>query len=458
MRGGYPSRLLPVTRQGLVALLFTLLALVFGGGGSPTAAAEIIVQLGFAGAFLAWVIWARGPTDVSRVTKPVLVMAAIPLVIALAQLVPLPPALWQGLPGRGFAERSLGVIGEANSWRPLSLLPSATLAAALAIIPASGLAVAVAMLGLRDRRAVLLGIGVAGIAGAILGAAQIAGGGDEFYFYELSHRGWATGFFANRNTAADFYLVASLALGAWAATDTMQEAMRSTGRVAMLSGQAVLLAAVIFTGSRAGIALLPIAGLAHAVMLAQGGLRTAVRPVVVSALVLIAAVVLVPMSASLFPRINSVAERFAFTGDFRTELWSDTGYAIARFWPAGSGLGTFVTAFLPVERLEVVDATYPNRAHNDYLEFVLETGFVAIPALVAVLVAFVMIVWRARRQQLVPRPFIVFSCASLAIVALHSVVDYPLRTMALASLCAVSAALCAPRFRTGAANETGSQE
>ena len=69
-------------------------------------------------------------------------------------------------------------------------------------------------------------------------------------------------------------------------------------------------------------------------------------------------------------RIGAVLARF----DARFDLWQDTLTAIENFWPVGSGLGSFSRAFLPFERFAVIDETFPNRAHNDYLEFLLETG------------------------------------------------------------------------------------
>ena len=63
-------------------------------------------------------------------------------------------------------------------------------------------------------------------------------------------------------------------------------------------------------------------------------------------------------------------------GDTRFDLWQDTLTAIGNFWPVGSGLGSFSRAILPSERFAVIDETFPNRAHNDYLEFLLEAGLV----------------------------------------------------------------------------------
>ncbi|MCR5858291.1 hypothetical protein [Mesorhizobium sp. J428] len=70
---------------------------------------------------------------------------------------------------------------------------------------------------------------------------------------------------------------------------------------------------------------------------------------------------------------------------------------------------------------------YINHAHNDFLEIILEGGLAAAALLVAYAVA-LSIRWiyvgRAALQRLV--------ILSIAFIALHSMVDYPLRTMAVA--------------------------
>ena len=48
-----------VSRRGLIVACFTACAMVFGGGGSPSPMAEIIVQSGFVAAVLGWVWWAQ---------------------------------------------------------------------------------------------------------------------------------------------------------------------------------------------------------------------------------------------------------------------------------------------------------------------------------------------------------------------------------------------------------------
>ncbi len=250
---------LPETRRGMVVGTYLAAALVFGGGGSPSAAAEIIVQLVFALCAIAWLWWARAADDhPPKIARPLVWLGAMMIVLPIVQVIPLPPGLWQALPGRGLASDALAVIGARDGWRPMSVAPYMTLAAILAIVPAVGAMLAAATLTGRDRRFVLLLVAMVGIAGAALGVLQMASGPGEFRLYEVSHDVWLTAFHASRNSAADALLIGSLALTAWfASTAGRRPVLRSdVGIVAVL--QIFLIVALALTGSRAGIALLPL--------------------------------------------------------------------------------------------------------------------------------------------------------------------------------------------------------
>lgn len=146
------------------------------------------------------------------------------------------------------------MIGAEDSWRPLSISPPLTLAALLVLVPAVGTTWAVSTLSRRDRRFLLLVIAVVGLCGALLGAVQLVGGPDAFRLYEKSNRGWLTAFHANRNAAADVLLIASLALGAWFASQRDESRRKRISPIIVIT-QIVLLIAVLLTRSRAGIAI-----------------------------------------------------------------------------------------------------------------------------------------------------------------------------------------------------------
>lgn len=108
----------------------------------------------------------------------------------------------------------------------------------------------------------------------------------------------------------------------------------------------------------------------------------------------------------------------------RVEIFQATWLAIIAHWPQGSGLGSFVEVYPLFEPTANIVAQYTNHAHNDFLELLLEGGvFMAIILVLYGVILAKSIHVRGLKQA-----------ALLAIIALlaHSVVDYPLRTMAIA--------------------------
>ena len=374
---------LPETRRGLLVAAFVAVALILGGGGTPSAIAEIIVQLAFAVAVILWVWWARDSrAEARRIPRSLTLLAGVIVVLPILQLIPLPPSLWQSFPGRDLVADALAQVDEAQGWRPLSVAPFATLAALLAMLPAAGTMLAVSTLHRRDQRFLIALIATLSVAGAALGVVQMASGPGAFRLYEISHDYWLTAFYANRNAAVDFLLVGMMALTVWlAGVAGRRPLVRSdTGIFAIL--QAFLLLAVVLTGSRAGIALLPLVFLTQFAILRVAGVARKLSNgmAVVGGLAALVAAGALAFSGNA--RIGSVLARFDASGETRFDLWQDTLTAIGNFWPVGSGLGSFSRAFLPSERFAIIDETFPNRAHNDYLEFLLEAGLFGAVVLV----------------------------------------------------------------------------
>lgn len=427
-----------VTRRGAIACTYVALAMVLGGGGTPAPKAEIAVQMAFALAAFAW-FWAGPPRTHQHGNEPVprslVILGAAVLALPLVQVVPLPPFVWQALLGREIQLRALALVNEEHSWRPLSIAPTTTLASFLAIVPAVGAMWATASLTMQDRRAVLLIIGSVTLIGAMLGAVQVTVGPEAFRLYEKVHSGWLTGFFANRNAAADGMLVGALAIAAWTASG--QQRARSRSWFAA-GGLAFLALATLLTGSRAGLALMLPVGLACCWLLYSSFERARSRRSAIIGL----GVAVVTAGFVFHPRIAGVVDRFDGVADPRLALWQDTLIALQAWFPAGAGVGTFVEAFLPFEDASRLDALFPNRAHNDYLEFAIEAGAAAPVLLISGAVILGMLAFgswqRAGRRG---RAHLVFALGTLLVMMLHSAIDYPLRNMALACLAGVAAGM-----------------
>ena len=143
-------------------------------------------------------------------------------------------------------------------------------------------------------------------------------------------------------------------------------------------------------------------------------------------------------------------------GDLRWPLASATLKAARANLPFGTGFGTFVPVYQTVEPRTLLMETYVNRAHDDWLEMVLEGGALSIFGMVVFLVWFAHSSWRAWRPggwgtEPLSAGWARAGSIVGALLMLHSVVDYPLRTSALMVVFALSCALMIPPKRLSAA-------
>lgn len=98
--------------------------------------------------------------------------------------------------------------------------------------------------------------------------------------------------------------------------------------------------------------------------------------------------------------------------------------AIRNNWLLGSGLGSFVTTYPIYEAREAITNTYVNHAHNDWLEIALELG---LAGALLIFFFFFLVLRNAGRTSFSEAAFL-----SILAIAVHSLVDYPLRTMGIA--------------------------
>ena len=229
-------------------------------------------------ALLAGLAW-RPPRAEPSLSWPLRIFLALLVLLPLAQLLPVPLALWASLPGRAFyadALQQADVSGTGFEWRAIALIPTTTESAVLALLPP--LAAFVTALTLRSRTLLKLVWVFLGIATAqtLLGLIQYGDGVDSPFRFGVALSGpSATGTYVNRNHLAGLLEMAlPLALGLLAVA-VGQGPRRHVSRrqqgwrrgLAFLSAarfnQALLFGAValaillglIFTRSRTGVML-----------------------------------------------------------------------------------------------------------------------------------------------------------------------------------------------------------
>ncbi|MEO0031026.1 MAG: hypothetical protein RIS94_784 [Pseudomonadota bacterium] len=423
-----------------ITILLLIAGIVLGGGGTSNPLTEVMLQLVALALVAAWAfapgVAPRNPSG--WVTTLGLLVLAVPA----AQLVPLPPQLWHMLPGREVEIASLTLIGRENAWMPWTVAPALTLAVLLAMIPGLIMMWFVASLDEPAKDRLLLAVAGMALASVVLGTLQLAApSGRTPTFYDYVHQGFVIGFQANKNAEVDLLLIGLLALAAHYARP-QPRARKQALALAYAAAALVLLAGAILTGSRAGILLVPAAVVLALFTLPPKGLaarRTMIAVVAVAFLAIGTAWMLRDNAV-----LGRVALRFATDRDFRSELWTDTIFAIGQYWPFGGGMGTFTQLMTPVERLEVLDVTLPSRAHNDYLELLLESGIFGPLVIVAIIGCVGLMLRRSSQYGTLPRPHKLFALAAFFVIAAHSLVDYPMRSMSLAILAGMAAGLVVP--------------
>ena len=432
------------SNEGLLAGLFLTLALALGGGGSPAPLNELVLELLAAAIAVVWLLTPWGEPDWSRVPTAAWLIAGLVAGVPLLQLIPLPPFIWHALPGRELERGSLALIGAQDSWRAWSLAPSRTLSALLSLGPPLLLLLMTSALGPRGRITLVRIIAMMALATLVLGALQLStGDASPAHFYGITTP-MLVGFQANHNSTADLLLIA-LMTGPILLRDLVERRIvaGNTGLLLGIAGATIALLAfgVLLTASRMGILLLPIPLLASLWIL-RPWIKVSWSTLAIGLGGALSVAVLSFLLARNNPVVATIIARFDFGQELRPQLWRDGLYVAQKYFPFGVGMGNFVPALIADERLEVVWPSLPNRAHNDFLELACEAGMLGIGALSAISIILAKAMWRTLRAR--PGQSItlaIFAGAGLAVLALHSLVDYPFRSMALACLGAVCAGL-----------------
>jgi len=448
------------SRQSILAVLLIAVAIMIGGGGSPAPLPELALQLIILAGLAVWA--AIGPAPLPQADRQAWLIAGLCAALPAVQLIPLPPALWQSLPGRESERAALALVGADATWRPWSVAPARTLASLLAILAPAVMLVITASLSRSGRAMMVAAIAGMGVLTLLVGAAQMSGGDGSALRFYLPDMSYLAGFQANHNSTADVLLIAMVMFAA-AVKDWQPRRHRgmphvgplasSTYRLGVAVAANILFSIGVFlTASRAGVFLLPLAWAAVAIIL-RGWLRFSRRTWALLCAAAIGSAVMVAIALVTSGVAASVLSRYSFASEFRPQLWRDALYAIGQYFPWGSGVGTFVPVFIAAERLEVVDPSVPNRAHNDFLELTLEGGVIGAVILAIIGSLLLRRVWASLRQPpAASLPQVQAGAAALVILAMHSQVDYPLRSMSLACIAAVAAGLLMPANRAAASN------
>lgn len=443
------------------------MAIVFFTGGSSRDDVQSLV-------FLRPLAILFGAYALTRMDREAWKGRTFPLFIALAlaglmvlQLIPLPPQIWTALSGRQIFADIADLAGIAQPWRPLTLSPSRTLNSLFSLaIPITAMMLYLNLDGPRRKQAVAVLITLAGIS-LLWAAFQLTGSArGPLYLYNITNNGAAVGLFANRNHQAVLLAATIVTLGWYAASHAMNARLASLKFYSSIAAIFVIVPLIFITGSRAGLILMAPA-LVIAIILVYFGRYTiesqpsskshrsrnkrfASRQIILFssiALVIIMAALSIYFSRSLaFDRLFGRGE----VEELRGQLVPILTKMMGDYFPWGSGFGSFEYVYRIYEPQELLHPTYLNQAHNDWLQFPIEGG------LLAVLIAAAALIWGGKQIVILVKNwtysrYTKYSAVMAAMVMLlflaGSVIDYPLRVPSLIALFAVMACIFGDNMR-----------
>lgn len=421
--------------------LFVIILALLGGSSRPDPLQNAVLRP-IAALLLIPALYHLRAADFAQ-AKALLALGGVLLVWMIVQLVPLPPTLWQALPGRDIVAGLDRLAGIDGIWRPISLAPFRGFNALLAMI----VPVVAALLMLSARlqtQAILLAITAMGALNAAFGILQVIGGvRSSFYLFALTNRGAPVGIFANENHAAVFAGIVLLII-ARLAGGGRSGGLPTWARLALAPLYVLILLAVLISGSRAGLG-------AAALAVAAGGLimwtdlrarepaspagrgasqrpqryRTALVAGGGAAACLVAAAFILLGRA---PAASDLLASSATIDDLRWSLLPVLGAVMRDHWLAGTGFGAFDAVYRLYEPTALLLPLYVNQAHNDWAQLVIEGGLPAAACALGLIGWLAATIMRIARDKRSSRALVIFWITVLIIIMAASAVDYPLRT------------------------------
>lgn len=456
----------PIVRPALVTLIVTTFLL---GGASRADVASLVVLRPLSAVLFVVALFVAFRAAWKRQWQPVALAAAVVLLAGL-HLVPLPPSLWTSLPGREVIVGAFSAIGKPVPWLPLSMAPLATWNALFALLgPVAALLFALALPD-RDQPRLLKIILALGVFSGFIGLLQIIGPmNGSLYFYRITNYGTAVGLFSNRNHQAIFLATLFPLLAAFAAIAEGQKKRVRLQRFFAIATGAFLIPLLLVTGSRAGL-ILGVVGLLSCFWIYRpatfprmgkpdDGSRRRLLFLLAGGAMLLVLTTLLAARASSFQRLVEMDA----AQDMRFRAFPVIWDLVLRYFPLGSGIGSFPEVYNIYEPRALLTSSYLNHAHNDLLEMAMVGGLPAILLILAAALMAMAAAWRLARTKLsadnstldardratlLGRAGIV----GLLILTIGSVADYPLRAPSLAVILTIYVAFVVSGWQAGAAD------
>ncbi|MCV3210537.1 O-antigen ligase family protein [Mesorhizobium sp. YC-39] len=341
-----------------------------------------------------------------RAPKSVVWLLVFAVALVILQIVPLPASMFNGLrPELLLADSSL--VGESR-FRFVSLGVGRTIECLLYLVAVAAFFLSVLRLRTEQVQALLpfffMGVICNGLAGAIQYSLS-----DDIAIKGLLPFTINAGLFANRNHFAALLFVSI--------PFVVYHGLFRGNLLSGLLGLVTILLLLLAAGSRAGVAI----GLA---ITALSVVFLSARSRVSGWSILLIFIGLSVYTIGAWTKIDVDAIDPAFG---RGEFARTTIDGIKENWATGVGFGNFQKAYQIYEKEGMIFKQFVNHAHNEYLEIAFEGGILAVLLMAFYFVLLLVSFARIRRDPLQKAAFL-----SVSFLLIHSLVDYPLRTAALA--------------------------
>lgn len=430
-----------LARCSVVSLGVLLLAAWLLGGATQdrTWHDEAVQLLALPVLLLAWVVLLRTPPR-TRLARTAVAVALAGFALVALQLLPLPFGLGVLSAPRQALVADLaraGVAHEATRW---SLAPYATEESLWRMLPALAGFFGGLILARQQRRGFLLAIIALTLANAVLAFQQVGLPEDSplRLYPSLGSRSAFSGIFVNRNHFATALIVA-MALAVALAVDSWRRRMPGDARnrlrtLALAAAAALCLFAAPVTASRAGMVLVLPALAACLLFCGIPRLEWIGRRPALAGLAAAAGLAVVGFALHVMALARA-------SEDLRFPVASNAFHLGLSYLPWGSGAGSFTSVFETDLPQALWIAEYFNHPHNEYALWLLVGGLPAVVLLACALVVLALAGLRILRQRGQRSAAVQAAGCWVAIAAalMHSWVDYPLGTTALATTVALLA-------------------
>lgn len=444
-----PSPFFPISRNrlpALVAVMLIAVCVLMGGASRLDIVAPVVPRVVAIG-IMGWIAWSAVPAA-ARVAKPIWWLWIALFALPLIQIIPMPWGIWTALPGRELARDIYLSVGE-QPWAPISLTPSRTVNGLFAMLPALAAFLLAIRLDVSGRDLVLRTIAVLAVASAVIGLLQVASGPESaLYFYAITNSDSGVGWFSNANHNALMLCSGIVCVLYWIAGELREARRLPWGRiVTALVAVTILMACLPLTGSRAGVLLSLIALGGGALLVPRQRLGVSPKQFALGASVAITIALAVLLGAG-YDQIFGSGGAAGVLADGRAGKVKDFVIIAWQYFPFGSGLGSFDPVYRVSESVETIQLNYLNNAHNEPAQILIEAGVIGVCLMLGFGLWLADSGWKAWQKAMANALQTRQARAAsliLAMLTLHSLVDYPLRTAALSAIFAFCAGILAAR-------------